>query len=165
MPPSLRNLQQAILVDQVLQYEIPVLHPIAVHFPIALLVGAAAVAGIWLVSGTDFWRNALAVISVMGAAGAAFAYFTGEAMEEAAEGNPIVEEIGEFHETLGLITLIVSLVAAVCVGIIVWMGRRRGAPIDPLAVRLVVSTLVAAAAVLALITGHAGGVMVWGVVR
>lgn len=152
-------------MDQVLQYEIPVLHPIAVHFPIALLVGAAIVAAVWLVRGTGFWRNALAVVSVMGAAGTAFAYFTGEAMEEAAEGNPIVEEIGEFHETLGLVTLIAAIVATVAVGIVVWMGKTRGVSADPMVVRLIVFALVAAAAVLVLITGHAGGVMVWGVAR
>ncbi|MBT8399348.1 MAG: hypothetical protein KJO98_02630 [Rhodothermia bacterium] len=152
-------------MDQVLQYEIPVLHPIAVHFPIALLVGAAIVAAVWLVRGTGFWRNSLAIISVMGALGAAFAYFTGEAMEEASEGNPIVEEIGEFHETLGLITLIVTLVATIGVGVVAWTGSRRGMQTDPMVVRLIVFALVAAAAVLVLITGHAGGVMVWGVAR
>ncbi len=152
-------------MDQVLQYEIPVLHPIVVHFPIGLLVGAAVVGAVWLMRGTGFWRNSLCVVSVMGALGAAFAYLTGEAMEEAAEGNPIVEEIGEFHETLGLVTLIASLVATAAVGIVVWMGRRRGAPADPMVVRLIVFALVSAAAILVLITGHAGGVMVWGVAR
>lgn len=152
-------------MDQVLQYEIPVLHPIAVHFPIALLVAAAVVAAVWLARGTGFWRNSLAVVSVMGAVGTAFAYFTGEAMEQAAEGNPIVEEIGEFHETLGLITLIASLVATVAILAVAWIGKTRGVSADPAVVRLIVFLLVAAAAVLVLITGHAGGVMVWGVAR
>ena len=152
-------------MENVLQYELPVLHPIAVHFPIALLIAAFAVGVPWFVTGLGFWRNVMAVLSVLGSVGAAVAYLTGEAMEEASEGTPIVEEIVEFHETLALITLIVSIAAAVAALVAVRLGRQGPRPTDSATMRAAVFTLVAAAAVLVAITGHAGGVMVWGVAR
>ena len=131
----------------------------------ALLIGALAVAGLWLIRGGAFWRDTLTVFLLMGAAGAAFAYFTGEAMEESAEGTPIVEEIVEFHEWLGLVTLIVSIIAAIASLAVSWGGRNATVRVDAVPVRIALFVVVAAAAVLVAITGHAGGVMVWGVTR
>ncbi len=139
----------------------------AVHFPIALLIAAALVSVPWLVSGAVRWRLTLLVLSGLGALGAAFAYFTGESMEEAAEGTPIVDELVEQHEELALYTLIASVLTFVVLAAVHYSGTRRGgaAVSDSVRVRLVIGALVITSAVLVAITARFGGVMVWGIAR
>ena len=79
------------------------LHPIAVHFPIALLM----VTPVFLLATIVFRRDrkALAraafVLMLLGTAGTWVAVSTGEAGEEAAERTPGAEAILEEHEHLG----------------------------------------------------------------
>lgn len=163
---STHNLQTPAMGD-VLQYEIPQLHPIAVHFPIAFLIAAALVAVPWLVSGDVRWRLTLLVLSGLGAAGAAFAYFTGESMEEAAEGTPIVDELVEQHEDLALYTFILSVVTFAMLAGVQYVGTRRPvqAPRDGGRVRILIGILIIICALLVAATAHFGGVMVWGIAR
>jgi len=153
-------------LETVLQYEIPVLHPVAVHFPIGLLVGALAVALVWVVTGRSVWRRVLAVLTVAGTAGAAIAYLTGESMEEFSRDVPIVEDLIGLHETLALTTLLTAMAMSLVVCLMEWR-RRSESPggIDSLTLRFAVFAGVLVVACLVLLTGHVGGVMVWGVVR
>ena len=151
-------------MDNVLQYEIPALHPLAVHFPLVLiLVGTLAVV-IWGIRGKLFWWQTSVFLYVLAMAGALFAYFTGEELEEQMEGDPILEELGGLHEDMGLYTLIVTGVTLVAMmGLMIW--RKRSARLgsqDPLIARMIIVVLALLAAGLVAWTAHIGGVMVWG---
>ncbi len=154
------------MLEQLFDYEIPYWHPLAVHFPVALLSLAAVVAIIWMFSGKQQWRFATLLFEGLGALGAIAAFFTGEELEEDSEGSPMVDLFVEHHERLGKITMIVAIVAtALLVGIS--LRVRKSTPVradaDPLAVRLIAGILVLVAGLLVAITGHLGGTMVWGV--
>lgn len=147
-------------------YEIPVWHPILVHFPIAFILAGALAASLWSLRASALWRQIALFLFTLGVAGGLGAYFTGEAMEEQAEGTPIVEELVELHESAALYTLIVA--GAVLLGLAVvsvWQARQDPSERrpDPLSVRLVLALLALAAAALVAWTGHLGGSMVWGV--
>lgn len=156
-------------MDVVFDYRIPVLHPLAVHFPLGLLLAGALVALVWMFRGTAFWRRSLLLLLVLGSAGAVFAYVTGEAMEEQSEGVPIVDDLIDLHEQMGRYTLVVAIVA--CLGVALLSLRQErpragGVPArDPIALRLVLGLLVCLAAALVAWTAHIGGTMVWGVPR
>ncbi|MFQ5569333.1 MAG: DUF2231 domain-containing protein [Rhodothermales bacterium] len=154
-------------MESVFQYDIPVLHPLAVHFPLALILLAALATWLWCLRGTTFWRRCALFLFTFGMGGGLFAYFTGEAMEEQSEGTPIVEELVEMHEEMALYTLIVTGVALVALVVLPWWLERRTAPKDslndPFIARIVVALIALAAAVLVAWTAHIGGTMVWGV--
>jgi uncharacterized membrane protein len=80
------------------------MHPLVVHFPIALLFVAPlfVVAGLLLRDrGRPFLLSALALL-VLGTAGAFVATATGEAGEDAAEAVPAAEATLERHEELAV---------------------------------------------------------------
>ncbi|RMF52561.1 MAG: hypothetical protein D6746_16630 [Bacteroidetes bacterium] len=155
-------------MDAVLQYEIPYLHPLAVHFPLGLIpLGALAVL-VWLVRGGVFWQRCALLLYTAGMAGSLFAYVTGDALEEAVEGTAVVEELVELHEQMALYTLIATgLTLLGLIGYVVWhryrpIARPHG---DPLLLRGIMGLLALLSAVLVMWTGHIGGVMVWGILR
>ena len=154
-------------MEVVLQYEIPVLHPVAVHFAVALLPVAAFCAVVWMFGGARFWRRATLLLSVFSLAGVAFAYGTGDRMAELSEGVPIVEELVARHALMAQYTFIASAIVVAGLALVVfWLERRTTIernPPDPFAVRLAFGLLVVGLAVLASWTGHIGGVMTWGV--
>lgn len=151
-------------MDAVFQYEIPALHPLAVHFPLALILAAALTALIWCFRGTAFWRNATLLIMALGTIGAACAYFTGDAMKEQSEGVPIVEDLAGLHEEMGLYTLIASAAASVALIVFRLLVSSARTGRDPLLSRIAVACLVFTAAALVAWTAHIGAIMTWGVV-
>jgi uncharacterized membrane protein len=153
-------------METVFQYKIPVLHPLAVHFPVSLLLLAGVPALAWLVRGTVFWRQCTLFVLASGVAGALVAYFTGEAMEEQSEGVPIVDELVGLHEDMALYTVIVACLALAGFAWAALRSRRipDGQP-EPLWMRLTLALAVFAAAVLVAWTAHIGSTMVWGVAR
>ena len=158
-------------MDAVFRYHIPELHPLAVHFPIALLAAAALAAIVWMGWGAPFWRRAACLLSMLGMAGALFAWFTGDSMEEQAEGAPIVDELVDLHEQMALYALIAAILSFVALGLLTWLGvagqskgsRFAGMNPDRLAYRLGAGFLVLAAAALVAWASHIGATMVWGV--
>ncbi|MDX1547241.1 MAG: DUF2231 domain-containing protein [Rhodothermales bacterium] len=154
-------------MESLFQYEIPYLHPLAVHFPLVLLLTAAGTATVWAVRGAAFWRRCTLLLTGLGMAGGLAAYWTGDDLYEGMEGTPIVEELVGLHEDLALYTLIVAALGLVTLaGLSVWLERRTTLerdPPDPLWARLVVAVLALAAGVLVALTAHAGSTMVWGV--
>lgn len=164
--------QPRLLMETVLQYRIPVLHPLVVHFPLSLLLASALVACVWVVRGTVFWRRCLLLLMVLGTAGSALAYLTGDAMEEQSEGVPIVDALIDLHEQMGLFTLVAALISLISLAVFsVRQEQLRRNPFrhdplrDPLPVRLMLSLLVFLSAALVAWTAHIGGTMVWGVPR
>jgi uncharacterized membrane protein len=148
-------------------YEIPILHPLMVHFPIAfILAGTAALLG-WAISRNPFWYRVGALAYLAGLLAAFAAYLTGEAAEDAAEDVPIVEELVHLHEDLALYTLGAAVVILVALAAanpgLIWPQQTTPTRSDKPLVRwgLVVLGLVAAA--LVAWTSHIGGLMVWGV--
>ena len=156
-------------LDLLAQYEIPYLHPLAVHFPLVLLLLGAGVAVLYAALGRPVWRHAALAFFALGAVGAYVAQETGETLQHAVEGEPVVEAVLETHAAMGDYTLWTALVAAVGFGGIGLALRRRTpadsavVPREPLAWRLAVLVPAVAAALLVAYTGHLGGVMVWGV--
>jgi uncharacterized membrane protein len=159
--------------EEALRYEIPYLHPLAVHFPLVLLMLAGAAAGGYAVLGTAVWRYAVLAFLLLGAPAAYWAQATGHTLEEAVEGEPAVERFVEYHEAASAWTLRASVAAlGVAVGGTLWWRRKRLAADpgrvllrEPLGLRLLVLVPALAAAVLVAYTAHLGGLMVWGVPR
>lgn len=173
-------------MDLISQYEIPFLHPLLVHFPLVLLLLGAAAAGLYLVLGRAVWRQAGLVLFLLGTLGAWAAGETGHDLHNAVEGDPIVEQVIDRHESGAEWTLWMSALAAFGFGLVsltrVSVPRLRRpksgddaeadapAPVvvsrrEPLWGRLLVILPAWAAAGLVAWTAHLGGIMVWGVPR
>ena len=166
-PHAIGSTKYAEIMESLFQYDIPVWHPLLVHFPIALILAAALATVAWSIRGTSFWRRCALLLFTLGMGGGVLAYLTGETMEEQSEGSPIVEELVGLHEDLALYTLLVTgATLAALAGLSWWLERRitlERAPKDPLAARLILALAALAAALLVAWTGHVGGTMVWGV--
>ena len=162
-------------MDLIAQYEIPFLHPLAVHFPLVLLLLGAGAAGLYLVLGRAVWRQAGLVLFLLGATSAWAAGETGHALEQAVEGDPIVAEVVERHEAGAEWTLWSSALAAALFALVSAARLRRPKPPaddeappskrEPLWGRLLVVFPALLAALLVAWTAHLGGIMVWGVPR
>jgi uncharacterized membrane protein len=156
-------------IEQALQYEVPYLHPLAVHFPLVLLLLAAAAAGVYAVRGTAAWRHVVLGLLLLGAPSALWAQRTGDALEEAVEGEPAVERFVEYHEAAAAWTVWASLFAlAAAAGASLWWRRKTPVPVpaqEPLGLRLALLVPALVAGVLVAYTGHLGALMVWGVPR
>ena len=148
-------------MESVFQYRIPVLHPLAAHFPLSLLIAAGVAVLVWVVSGGAFWRRCCLFLLMLGLLGAVVAFLTGEEMEAQAEGVAIVEELVGLHEDMALVTLIASCLATLVLGIVSIRTERGGG--ESLGIRVIVGILVLAAAALVAWTAHIGSTMVWGV--
>jgi uncharacterized membrane protein len=127
------------------------LHPMLIHFPIALVIAAALAEGAAIVTADEGWRT-VAVRNVR--AGAVFALLATVAgwrlaLAPGMELSPLVE----WHRWLGTVAAGVALAAALAAGGV----RRRSA----LSVRIYRIAL-CAAGILVAVTGHVGGLLVWG---
>lgn len=154
-------------MDLLTQYEIPYMHPLAVHFPVVLLLLAMLAAWIYLARGTVLWRQAAMVFLALGAAGALWAGKTGETLEEASRGEAIVEAVVETHEQTAEWTLWAALAAFVLFGAASLWLRRLPEPTDvgkrdPVALRAGLALAATVPAALVAYTSHLGGIMVWG---
>lgn len=157
-------------MDQVFRYEIPVLHPILVHFPIVLVILATIFALLWLLRNqvesllTSAWIQLFALIMAISA------YLTGEEMEERSEGVPIVDTLVELHEDAALVSTWLVGFALVALVSAIFFQRRDisticAQPGSRLWIRVVVFLLVFLALVSIWWTAHIGGTMVWGTTR
>lgn len=153
-------------MDLLTQYEIPYLHPLAVHFPLVLLLLGAAAATIYALLGTALWRWIALVLIGLGAATAIWAEETGETLEDTVEGEPIATVVLPKHEDGAEWTVRVSILTTlVLASLSVWARRQpeRFVPNDPIWGRLLVFVLAGLSAVWVAWTAHLGGIMVWGV--
>jgi uncharacterized membrane protein len=150
-----------MIMSQLFDYEIPVLHPLAVHFPVGLLCAAALAAIVWVVSDKESWLHVAAFVQTLGSAGAAFAYITGDAMLEHSSGSPVVEQLAAIHQKLALATLIASAVAAALLMVSRWFKGSRVVRRMWYRIGTLMVLMVGLASCRA--TAHVGGSMVWGV--
>jgi uncharacterized membrane protein len=127
------------------------LHPVLIHFPIALVLLAAAAETAFVVSGQERWRIA-AIVNVQAAAVfAAVAVIAGWrlALVPGMEPGPLLE----WHRWIGTAGAVLSAIAAA--------GSSRINSRGPRVLRLYRVTLLGAALLVGF-AGHLGGLMVWG---
>jgi uncharacterized membrane protein len=127
------------------------LHPLLIHFPIALVIAAAAAEGAALLTADDAWRT-VAVRNVR--AGAVFAVLAAIAgwrlaLTPGMEASPLLE----WHRWLGTFAAGVTLAAA--------FATRGAGSRSTLEAWMYRTALFGAGSVMAL-TGHLGGLLVWG---
>lgn len=156
-------------LDLLSQYDVPYWHPLAVHFPLVLLLLGAGVAVLYAALGRAAWRQAALALFALGAVSAYVARETGHDLEHAVEGSPVVDAVVHTHEETAEWTMWTAIATALGFGALtVGLHRRttREAVLgerEPLAWRLALLVPALAAAVLVAYTGHLGGIMVWGV--
>jgi len=125
------------------------LHPLLVHFPIALVMVAAAFELAAMITKDERWRAA-AVVNVRAAA--AFAFLAAIAGWRMASAPDTTASLLEWHRWLG------TTGAAATLGAALATLKHTRPSLASLAFRgalFLAATLVAA-------TGHVGGLMVWG---
>lgn len=152
------------MLDQILDYSIPVIHPIVVHFPVALgLVSLIFVLG-WVVRNRLFWFLMTFWVAVLAWIGTLFALRTGEVMEEQSEGIAIVDQFVHLHESMGERA---SWALGIAIGwmIFAWWYTKNDISQSGtrLWIRLITAGMLLLAASLLALTGHIGGIMTWGV--
>jgi uncharacterized membrane protein len=127
------------------------LHPLLIHFPIALVISAVLAEATAAITGHDDW-HAVAIGNIR--VGAAFALIAAIAGWRLAL-DPVVDASSmlEWHRWLGTTGAGVALVAAMATG-----GASRPSPASARIFRLVLF----AAGILVAAAGHLGGVLVWG---
>lgn len=142
------------------------LHPLVIHFPIALLLVAPLFIIVGVIAnpqkGRPFLVSAL-VLMLLGTTSTFFAIATGEAAGEIAERTPVVGAVLERHEDLAEMTRIVFSVLTLLFAAILLLPRvlkrepsTATARILPLAFLLFYST----GAVILVNTAHNGGRLV-----
>ena len=156
-------------MQPIFDYEIPLSHPLVVHFPITLiLVGTAAVA-LWAARGGVFWYRVSALAFAGGALSSIAAFLTGEDAEDAAEDVPIVDEIVHLHEDFAIyamVSAIATLMMLVLISPQTLFGSEAEQTRQPAGwVRWGIAAVAVVSAVLIAWTSHLGGIMVWGVAR
>jgi len=127
------------------------LHPLFVHFPIALVLIAAAGEAVATLSGNLRWHSVAVANLRAGAAFAVVAAIAGWRLASASGGD--ASSILEWHRWLGTIGTLVTIGAALAT----WSagGRPR------VGLWIYRITLVGAASLVAA-TGHLGALLVWG---
>jgi uncharacterized membrane protein len=137
-------------------------HPLIVHFPIALFTAGFVVDVVGYMLKKDLLKNAGLVMVVLGAVGAVAANLSGRQAEEIVEKflSHAGEEALESHETFGNITVFVLPAAAVLnlFGAFIIKGKKRAARVllgCYFAVGLLGLIMVTA-------TGYKGGHLVYG---
>jgi len=83
----------------------PNIHPIAVHFPIALLVTAVICDFLFLIYKKDRYSEAGTILTIAALIGAVLAVVSGLLAEESVKVSSAAEEIIESHELFGFISL------------------------------------------------------------
>ena len=151
-------------MDLLSQYEIPYLHPLAVHFPLVLLLLGGAVTAGYAWFGTASWRWAALALVGLGAASAIWAQETGETLADTVDGEPVAAVVLPEHARGAEWTVRVSVLATLgLAGLGLWARRQPERGHDPLAGRLLALALVGLAVALVAWTAHLGGIMVWGI--
>lgn len=99
------------------------LHPMVVHFPIALLIVAFVFDLAGLLARRTSLTQAALYCQVFGALGAVAAYLTGERAEEAVERLASAHTVLERHEDLGKLLMYAAIAVALIRLGLVWKGK------------------------------------------
>ena len=127
------------------------LHPLLIHFPIALVIAAALAEVAAMVTADERWRTVAVANVRAGAIFALLATIAGWRLALAPEMD--MSSLLEWHRWLGTVAAGAALAAALATG-----GVRVR---SPLGMRIYRITLFGAGTLVTL-TGHFGGLLVWG---
>ena len=127
------------------------LHPLLIHFPIALVIAAALAEGAAIVTADEGWRTVAVENVRAGAVFALLATVAGWRLALAPEMD--VSPLLEWHRWLGTVAAGAALAAALATG-----GVRRRSAVGVQIYRIALFT----AGTLVAVTGHFGGLLVWG---
>ena len=127
------------------------LHPLLIHFPIALVITAALAEGAAIVTADENWRTVAVGNVRAGAAFALLATIAGWRLALAPEME--VSPLLEWHRWLGTVAAGAALAAALAT-----RGVRRRSALGGRIYRIALFT----AGALVAVTGHIGGLLVWG---
>ena len=152
------------MLDQLADYSIPILHPVIVHFPVALSLVALLCASVWLIRDKEFWLRCTTYLEILAFVGAFFAVRTGKLMKEQSEGVPMVDRFVEYHETMGERALWFLGLTLVAVTACYWYTNRDMSRSGTrLSVRIITYLFIALAAFFAGMAGYIGGIMTWSI--
>lgn len=142
------------------------LHPLVIHFPIALLLVTPLFIVVGVIAnpqkGRPFLIAAL-VLMLLGTAGTFFAVATGEAAGEIAERTPVVSAVLERHEDLAEMARIVFSVLTFLFAAILFLPRILKLETSALTARILPLAFLlfySAGAVILVNTAHNGGRLV-----
>jgi uncharacterized membrane protein len=136
--------------------DMPPIHAVVVHAPIALIVVALLFDIVGRATDVSWWRKAAFAMLVVGVIGAWLAVQTGDDAEHAVEDQPgVPHEAVEAHEAAGIFTWWMGLLAVAARALETRSGAARGAVS---AVALVAHLLTAAGVGVA---GARGGKLVY----
>ncbi len=130
------------------------LHPLVIHFPIALILVAAAFEIVRIFCPGHEWRHAVPALLFLGGLGALVAVVTGQIFSSDFHPAPSDKWMLPWHRGLGIATVVVAFGAAL-------VSSVAGAKLAGLAV-WVRRAMIALAVALVVVTAHFGGLMVWG---
>lgn len=141
------------------------LHPLVVHFPIALLLVAPIFLGLGIVRGERgrHWLLAALLLSAFGAAGAWLAVETGEAAARLADRTPEITAAIERHSSLGeLVRNLSFIITVLFAGILFGPGllKRKIAPRTTTIALVILLGLFGVGALAVAHTGDEGGRLV-----
>lgn len=146
--------------------DVPVIHPMIVHFPIALLLLTPALLLAWSHVQNLSWHNAAMMCATGGALSTTFAYLSGDAIRTYSANSPMVKLLIDQHERSALGTLIGAWLVfgalLVVYRVADYHPSPQGASPVPYWMRASIIVIAALTAALAAYTGHIGGKMVWG---
>lgn len=143
------------------------LHPIFVHFPIALLSVYVAVEVVRIpkVVRASWWFPLKSILVIIGSAASVVTFFSGWLLKQAAEQHGTVSNVLIQHDHFALYTVIVFGILAVA-HVMVLLRQYFNAQIMRLAESILQPWVVIPLAILGLIlitiTGSLGGAMVYG---
>lgn len=130
------------------------LHPLVLHFPIALLLLAAAVEGVRCFRADPRLGRLSVLLLALGALGAVAAAGTGWVFAHESHPEPQLRATLLWHRWLGVGTAILSAVA--------WLTADRWADDARLSYRLIPRLITWLTAALLVIAAHLGALLVWG---
>ncbi len=130
------------------------LHLLVLHFPLALIIVAALADGLWLWRRKVLFREAGYFCILFGAAAAIPTMITGLMLIGTMSLTPDAASVGEMHESLGIMTASVAVVAA---AVRVFLRNNLSGMWA-----WVYGMLILAALVLVGLTGHYGGLLAFG---
>jgi uncharacterized membrane protein len=138
-----------------LMFDLTYLHPMVVHFPIALLIVGLIADIIGVAAKKEFFTRAAFYLLVTGTIGVAAAYFSGESAGEGVIEAGSLKAALENHEDAAQVTLLaMGVVALIRIGL-VYTKRLTG-------IMQWVSVLLFAVGVLTMVrTAHYGGQLVY----
>ncbi len=135
----------------------PNIHPLIVHFPIALLITAVGMNLLMLIfRKTEGFKYTTALLYILGAVSTVAAYFSGREAVDTVELPPAANSILGNHADLALLTLLLFLVVAIIYLVLWWKSFKVNNR-----VLYAVFLLAAAGSVLLMRTGEYGGRMVF----